>query len=363
MGVCVFCSGESSYTCPRCSADYCGLKCYQSSGHRECSEQFYKDCVRGELVGDNLGDESKQKMKDILIRMNAEDNKHDEDGDTDSDDESDPEDLSDRLAGVDLDQVDNVWDKLTKDERRQFDELVKSGDVTSILPEFTPWWTIEVKVKKIKDLDEPDDDSYTDNCPKVWDGVRSLANMCSKEPSPYVKFGLLNVLYSYAYAVKYFNGDHSNNNESDFVEIVQLLSGSLSGHNYDLADTAVEAAASEVNNHQFLAISLEFSRQVKKDVFQLVKGPTGSDNFFILSALSDLRDTMDRCTKLNKRDKVKSQRLGDIKSELPVYLREQGRTVDINVKVVKKNIKKVEFYLAWSRDYYHEFSLLLDNKM
>lgn len=38
--------------------------------HRACSENFYKECVQAELVGDNLGPESKAKMQQILQRMN-----------------------------------------------------------------------------------------------------------------------------------------------------------------------------------------------------------------------------------------------------------------------------------------------------
>ena len=59
------------------------------------------------------------------------------------------------------------------------------------------------------------------------------------------------MLYAYAYAVKYFSGDYKDE-FCEFVEIVQLLAKNLYGHNFELADTAVEAAASEVNNHQFL---------------------------------------------------------------------------------------------------------------
>ena len=44
------------------------------------------------------------------------------------------------------------------------------------------------------------------------------------------------------------------------IENMQLLSSTLDGQNFELADTAVEAAASEVNNHQWLTISLEHSR-------------------------------------------------------------------------------------------------------
>ena len=50
MDKCNFCEGmPRKFTCPRCNADYCSLKCYQSLQHQSCSEQFYKECVTQEL--------------------------------------------------------------------------------------------------------------------------------------------------------------------------------------------------------------------------------------------------------------------------------------------------------------------------
>ena len=58
----------------------------------------------------------------------------------------------------------------------------------------------------------------------------------------------------------------------------------VAGQNFDLADTALEAAASQVNQQPQLAVSLDFSRSVKKDVYQLVQGPCEEDSTFYLLA-------------------------------------------------------------------------------
>ena len=58
----------------------------------------------------------------------------------DSDDDDDLDELADRLQGVDLDDANQVWLRLSKSERRQFTELLEKGDVNSLLPEFKPWW-------------------------------------------------------------------------------------------------------------------------------------------------------------------------------------------------------------------------------
>eukprot|EP00092_Neocalanus_flemingeri_P008095 GFUD01008735.1.p1 GENE.GFUD01008735.1~~GFUD01008735.1.p1 ORF type:complete len:361 (+),score=114.89 GFUD01008735.1:57-1139(+) len=356
MSMCKFCSGPRKFTCPRCSVDYCSLKCYQSPAHQDCSEMFYKECVQGELSGEQISKEGKDSMMDILQRMNKEDDCESDD----SDDDEDPVDLGERLQGIDLDNADDVWEKLSKDEKKQFDELVKSGDLASVLPEYTPWWKVKVEEKKIRDLSEPEDESYKENCPEVYKNISKFSSICSN-PSVYLKYGLLNVLYAYAYAVKYFSGDYKDEH-CEFVEIVQLLAKNLDGHNFELADTAVEAAASEVNNHQFLGISIEFSRNVKKDVVEIVKGPTGEDNYYILAALSDLKSQFEKVVKYLKRGKKDStQNLTTETTEpsnLPIWLRTVDRKPELKLDLVKKHLKKVDFYLSWSEQFYGEFSEL-----
>jgi len=299
--------------------------------------------------------EGKQSMMDILQRMNKEEEEDSESDDSDDDEE--PIELAERLQGIDLDNAAEVWDKLSKEERKQFDELVKSGDLASVLPEYEPWWKVKVKVPKIKDLADPDDESYKENCPEVNQSIVNFNTIC-KSPSVYLKYGLLNVLYAYAYAVKYFSGDYKDE-FCEFIEIVQLLSKNLDGHNFELADTAVESAASEVNNHQFLTISLEFSRNVKKDVVDIVKGPTGDDNYYILAGLSDLKRQFEKTIKFLKKRKpeeIPSQTTDS--ANLPIWLRSVERKPDLKLDLVKKHLKKVEFYLSWSQQFYGVFAEL-----
>jgi len=50
------------------------------------------------------------------------------------------EDLAQRLAGVDLDDADQVWQKLSKEEKDEFQRIIASGDTSQIVPEWQPWW-------------------------------------------------------------------------------------------------------------------------------------------------------------------------------------------------------------------------------
>lgn len=52
-------------------------------------------------------------------------NLHLDNCDTDSDDEPDYLDISERLAGVNLDDAEQVWEKLTEDEKQDFVAFLK----------------------------------------------------------------------------------------------------------------------------------------------------------------------------------------------------------------------------------------------
>lgn len=60
---------------------------------------------------------------------------------SDSDDEE-LTSINERLNGIDLDDTEQVWNSLTDSEKAEFEHLVKSGDITKILPQYTPWWCL-----------------------------------------------------------------------------------------------------------------------------------------------------------------------------------------------------------------------------
>lgn len=58
----------------------------------------------------------------------------------DSDDEEDSEELASRIAGINLDDSQEVWKSLNDDERKEFQALILNGDITSFVPIWNPWW-------------------------------------------------------------------------------------------------------------------------------------------------------------------------------------------------------------------------------
>lgn len=61
------------YTCPRCGIGYCGIECYKSDAHIDCSESFYKQCIEDELKSQEKDPVAKQKMMNILKKIHEKD--------------------------------------------------------------------------------------------------------------------------------------------------------------------------------------------------------------------------------------------------------------------------------------------------
>ena len=53
-------------------------------------------------------------------------------------------DLEARLTGLDLEDFDNVWEKLTSDEREMFENRLKSGNL-NFIEMWGPWWLKKYK--------------------------------------------------------------------------------------------------------------------------------------------------------------------------------------------------------------------------
>ena len=103
-------------------------------------------------------------------------------------------------------------------------------------------------------------------------------------------------------------------------------------------------------------------RNVKKDVYELVKGPTGEDNFYILAALSDMKTifeaTVNDLKKSSKSNKNIEVIKADDEEELPAWLSEKQQKPELEHTRVRKHLKKIEFYLSWTQDFYEVFKEL-----
>ncbi|KRT78871.1 hypothetical protein AMK59_7695, partial [Oryctes borbonicus] len=164
------------YTCPKCNILYCSLTCYQSEIHLQCSEEFYRDSVMANLSPD-ADSNSKSKMLEILKRIHEENEAtHGANEQLDSDDESvdDYLDLADRLAGIDLDDTEKVWEQLTDNEKKEFEAFVCTEDVSKLVKAWSPWWMHHCR-SKVLDIEEFE--KVKKDCPKIKEDIVNFSDI------------------------------------------------------------------------------------------------------------------------------------------------------------------------------------------
>ena len=79
-------------------------------------------------------DESKRKMLEMLTNL--------EEHDREAQNDLETEDLEERLGEIDINSADPeaVWSALTDRERRDFESVVESGEISSVIDIWVPWW-------------------------------------------------------------------------------------------------------------------------------------------------------------------------------------------------------------------------------
>ncbi|ENN77619.1 hypothetical protein D910_07597 [Dendroctonus ponderosae] len=318
------------YSCPRCNIIYCSLTCYQAEVHLDCSESFYKENVMSELNLDSDHPESKAKILEILQRTHENnrmgspamfaDSDQEYTSDVDLDDlelngagpfsqfvdiedleedlDSDDDiyvDLSERLAGVNLDDADTIWDKLTNDERQDFVAFLKSKDVSKLIPSWTPWWMYSEA--KVSEVNPENSEGFKSQCPKVGN-VKDFATVTTKRPANCVKYNLINLLCAYAFTVRYYNGEYADFANEAVATIAALSLALKKGLNFEDYETAVKSVEQECINCEWIVTDAENLDLMKDDIAKILKGPNPQESsFYVLCALSDFQNLLKECRK------------------------------------------------------------------
>lgn len=116
--------------------------------------------MNSELMAHNADDESRDKMVDILKRMQDDDNidindliEYDDDhGEPADSDDEEADDLERRIENINLDDADEIWNALTEDEKNEFEALINRGEIGSIMPQWEPCGFIGEKRSYLKML-------------------------------------------------------------------------------------------------------------------------------------------------------------------------------------------------------------------
>lgn len=277
---------------------------------------------------------------------NVEDQSYNE-GDEDAENDCADEDIAERLKDIDINDADEVWERLTLAEKEEFKKLVSSGEIAKLLPNYKPWWQ-KNKNSKIVEITSSNDEKQEDNePPHIIENIPTFSSICRKEPAACLHYNLWNILAAYSCTLRYFNGEHFTNPNEATAYLVNLSSTLKYGTNFEDADdavTSVEMEALTTGNGvtQIMptigtpkALLVEDRSQLQADARQLMSNVHNK-----LSALSDilrLFQLTNNILKAPKKDEAEFQKLFAISSGMEELTRSK----------LKMLIKKLEFYLSF----------------
>ncbi|KAL8511305.1 hypothetical protein ACS0TY_017927 [Phlomoides rotata] len=248
--ICRVCEKQfSQYTCPRCNTRYCSLRCYKSHSLR-CTESFMRENVMEELQQTQPNEESKSKMMDILRRFHEEE-KTDCFDEEESDSSFSEETIQKILSGAQL-----SFNDLSLEERKRFQRAVASGELSKLIEPWEPWW-LKPSAKYIslgsdgtqliqpianQELGELENDVATDSLHDIPSGpetsLPTVSQLTAVEPSPLLEMHLIDIIYTYCFTLRLYNGDW----RADPLESATLVVNvsSVLGQ-YELPETVLEA--------------------------------------------------------------------------------------------------------------------------
>lgn len=242
-------------------------------------------------------------------------------------------DLADRLAGLDIDKLseEELWGILSNKEKETFVGLVERGDLTELVPLWAPWWeqhadggrklveVLEESLSKadegtlsatgVREVQESKRGSAASGVPKISKKIPKLSSLCAN-PSPLVCFGLVNVLYAYAFALRLINND-TDSLMMEFCDMILFLSEALSsGRVFNSIQDALDSARTLIVNGGYLdkEDSLAPDRALEA-VAHITAGKDETDSTgYCLAALSQLRSVLSQARKGLTKDGEEGER-------------------------------------------------------
>eukprot|EP00250_Pteridium_aquilinum_P004577 c14786_g1_i1 orf=269-1579(-) len=369
--ICLVCRKQfSHYTCPRCNVRYCSLPCYRSHSDR-CLESFNRDNVLANLQDCTATPDTRKRMLKALQRFHSSDAMDVQhagmDCDGGDDDDGDDEDAPGRrtcilsentlnklVSGEDIELSD-----LSPEEKRAFLRAVTSGEFSHMIKPWEPWW-LSPFVKKIvlnkdgnravqtvehSDMLETDRDDVFD-VPPPWDSpLPPLRHLTPKPPSPLLGVHLAEVLYSYCFTLRFFNGDWT-------CDAFQAA-WACSSVSHVLGQSTSPQTVSEALNSCFETIcspffksagGYKFALALLDDAIALLHAGRPA----VICALSDLHRMFEKAAKDAKQgDGNPAIKKGHQKLALPMGVRKTKASSSSDLKAV---CKKIFFLLCWANE-------------
>ncbi|XP_024986926.1 zinc finger HIT domain-containing protein 2 isoform X2 [Cynara cardunculus var. scolymus] len=173
-----------------------------------------RDNVMGEMQQLEPGDDTKQKMLDILKRFHSEEETDNLDDDGLAESALSEETIQKIMSGLEI-----SFDDLSSEEKKHFQRAVASGELSKLIEPWEPWWlkpsarTISLSregTQRVQPItkQEPDSSPHAHEVPPGPENALAPINkLSSTEPSPLLAVHLVDILYSYCFTLRLYNGD------------------------------------------------------------------------------------------------------------------------------------------------------------
>ncbi|BBH03508.1 HIT-type Zinc finger family protein [Prunus dulcis] len=315
----------SQYTCPRCNSRYCSLHCYKSHNLR-CTESFMRENVEGELGQLGPDDETKQKMLDILKRFHSE-----EEADAMDDDEAGST-LSEGTIQKVLSGGQVSFDDLSAEEKKLFQKAVVSGELSKMIKPWDPWWlkpsaraiTFSKEgtqlIKPLANEEESmstEDDLESNQASEIPPGpdtpLPPVSKLSSTKPSPTLAVHLVDIIYSYCFTLRLYNGDWLSDTTGSAMVLLSVSSVLGQGGQPETVLEALSYCLEQTCSPAFRQMGgLQFGLGLIDDVITLLTLGTPA----LLCLLCDLQRMVQAGERELKSEKPRKSRRAEIRSKL-----------------------------------------------
>lgn len=307
----------------------------------------------------------KNKILEMLKRLEDEDNNDEAEliDEMDSDDESIEEgDLAVRLEEVDLNDADAVWERLTANEKEEFKSIIYNNEIEKIVQQIEPFWSGQnLENLPVIDIEENQKllEKIKESCPKVLINIKDFSKISTKPPAKCIIFNIANVIGTYTYIYRFYNGDHNEYTLEAVDNFIKICDNIKANVNYENLTSVVDSIILNCQNQSLFADSTSKSLMMK-DLQEIFDGPCESSNFFLLSALSDVINLFEAAKLMIKRER-KEKKSGKFSSQFPDIENVQNYKELENQTHFNNCLRKLEFYISFlnysynSRDWKIEF--------
>ncbi|GMF13872.1 unnamed protein product [Phytophthora lilii] len=332
------------------------VDCYRSHGE-DCTEHFFESHVRSEmqLASNTRGDDAKQQQKSIQelferVREFQEEQQR----------EDDEELLAKRMQELAMMDAagELTLEKLTPEERKKFFGEVADGRLGKLVELWSPWWLMaerkyrsetsarrrQLIMEEISGSDDAEDEKevgavdivkveptvlypvglFTSSDAQKMPTTMGALLPSGRQPSPYLRFHLVEVVFAYALVIRVFNGDYAQDVAEAALMLLDLCQVLSADARYESVEhvclACMEKQSSEGSAANALAI---------RDAQQLLR-----TKVFLLDALSDTRALLERY----QEDLQPS-------SESDKHAKKERKAAQKSLAAVQK---KLQFYLTWA---------------